>query len=398
MTESDPRPTQEPEIRRPIIKESLTPVLLCLRMFGMSHDNAFERKGMKKLVQILLKAYNYFLVLVLAGTIVKSAAVLALFKGFDKDELYIFLAITAYNLKCVVQRISCLFMTCAKKEHNLFSLIKRMQTFLNDIKDAKGCKKEERCFKFKMTMWLLVFFAVLFSITGVNIALVFQPITSLEIVMKATLAPIPYTQTAMFVSTVVSLWGNASWLLPVAVCNVLTQALSYIFSEFYRNLKRQKQEGVNLRSNIKDIRGKYVALTTMCSDLDDMLSWIFMVSYLTDIVVICLMLRTAVIDVSDIYGRLIILFWMFPSVFSLITLSHYSSNLADKGEEMRGFIQELDATNIDMEEKFEVDLLMFHLNSQPVVLTIWKMIPLYKSIIISIFVCIVSYFTMMISF
>ncbi|XP_057313837.1 uncharacterized protein LOC130655147 [Hydractinia symbiolongicarpus] len=288
-------------------------------------------------------------------------------------------------------------MTCPKKEHNLFSLIKRIEAFLNDIK-AKGCKKEERCFKFKMIIWLFVFVATLFLFTGVNVVLIFYPIASLEVIMEAILAPIPYTPTAMLVSTVVSLWGNAAWFLPVAVCNVLTQALSYIFSEFYRNLKRQKQEGVNLRSKIKEIREKYVALTTMCSDLDDMVSWIFMVSYLTDIVTICFMLRTAVIDVSDIYGRLVILFWIIPSGFSLITLSHYSSNLADKGEEMRGFIQQLDATNIDMEEKFEVDLLMFHLNSQPVVLTIWKMIPLYKSIIISIFVCIISYFTMVISF
>ncbi|XP_057293672.1 uncharacterized protein LOC130622249 isoform X1 [Hydractinia symbiolongicarpus] len=386
---------EEIQKRKPVIKESLAPVLTLMKLFGLYYEDTCEKIGWKKIWNKSSKIYSIIMLLVFMTAVGKSVA--ALFYQSNKDGYYTAAIFIIYYFKCTVQIYACLKISPCSQTCVLWTFIDRVQTFLDDIKLCH-CRKVENNFRSKLKRWLYAFVGIFFTCVAANVFVLFYPLKELDMVLSKLVSPLPDTFGVYAARTVFEVFVLATWFLPVALCGVLTQSISYIFEEFFRYLKHRKMNGLCLRTYIKEIREKYVAMTTMCSDLDDMLSYIFMISYLTDIVLVCLELRMCVVSVGSLVSRFLVLFWCVPSLFSLVTLSYYSSRLVEKGEEMLQYIQKVDIYNVDMDAKVQLDLLLFHLSAQPVVLTIWKMIPLYKSIIVSIFVSIITYFTILIAF
>ncbi|XP_057313429.1 uncharacterized protein LOC130654810 [Hydractinia symbiolongicarpus] len=383
---------QEEHKRNPVIKESLSPILLLLKLFGLYHEEKLSKSSKWK--HKLSKIYSYVAMLLFLAAIGRSIA--AMFFGRNKEDYFaIFVFIVCY-LKCIGNLIACMRISPCSKSTQLYQFVDELQEFLDSIK-LNQCRRQENNFKAKLQIWLLIFILIFFTSVGVNIFVMLYPIVNPDKEIGPVILPFPRTLPTCVAKILLDTLEYGVRLFPVALCGILTQSLSYVFSEFYRYLKVKERDGLCLRSYIKEIREKYVAMTTMCTQLDDLIALLMLVSYLTDIILVCLMLRICVFAVSGI-ARVVVLCWTLPCVFSLLSISFYASQLVDKGGEMCTFIQKLDIINVNLDAKIQLDLLLFHLNSQPVVLTIWKMIPLNKSIIISIFVSIITYFTIIITF
>jgi len=124
----------------------------------------------------------------------------------------------------------------------------------------------------------------------------------------------------------------AAWITPIALCVVLINSLTYSFEEFYRYMqyvREKKGNSVSTKCFLHDIRLKFIRLTQLCDDFDDMMSLMLMFSYLIDIVMACLLLRMLAFAYTDVVSRAITGAWLLLPVFSLMSISRQASNLYD---------------------------------------------------------------------
>lgn len=255
--------------------------------------------------------------------------ILALFYEEEKNGYYFAAVLIVYNIKCTFQIYACLKLASRSTSHKLLTYTNELEAFLTKVK-LQEYRKQANHFKHGMRRWLFFLLLIMLLELGTVVFFGLYPIKSLEYILSQFVRPLPDTMLNKSLILLQSSLSVGIWILPVALCNVLIQSLSYVFSEFYRHLQHKEKTKLCLRTYIKDVREKYVTMSTICSNLDDMLSWLFMTSYLTDIVIICLLLRVMVINVEDVYSRLVLVSWLIPCVMSLVCLSHYSSRLVDK--------------------------------------------------------------------
>ena len=267
---------------------------------------------------------------------------IALFYHSSTDEYYLSYLVIVFNIKCALNGLSCLHLSPLKKcRSKLWSFIEDLEKFLEDVK-LSGCEKKEHKFKRKIRVWVYIFaiFGVLntfvqcFNLFGFRTNSEFsQELHNMTVIIAR---PFPSTVAVSVIDIILFIFGFAAWFLPAALCGILSQCLSYCFDELYRYLKRKRKEcplkfqTVCLQSFIRGIRLKYLRLSDIAHDLDKMVKYLYLFSYLFDIVMICLILRIAIINFNDWISRAMILVWCIPPLFTLLALSYYSSEIIEK--------------------------------------------------------------------
>ena len=214
-----------------------------------------------------------------------------------------------FYLKCFCQAAACLKLSPCRNSCLLWSFITRMETFVNCIKLSE-CRNAEHRFKRKVHRWFYV--SVIIAVFNITITILTTIVTVPDIT-KVIAKPFSATTSVVISKHILNIFATGAWLLPTALCGVLTQSLSYLFDEFYRYLDTRIQGGLSLKNYIEEIRERYVTLTAMCSDLDEMLANIIACSYLTDITLVCLILRNTIVFIYRNMGQNICLCLVDPS-------------------------------------------------------------------------------------
>ena len=246
--------------------------------------------------------------------------------------------LVVYFSKCYLQSFACLKLSPTASKSLLWNFIKRMENFLKTIKIYE-CRIAERKYTQNVRRWLYFFIALLIIIVGGDIITSFMNSEEIEELVKTRALPFTKSKAYLVIKCMLDVICIAACILPPALCAVLSRSLIYIFDEFYRYLKYRKNEGsLCLKTYIKEIREKYVTLSAMCCDLDNMLAYIFVCSYLTDILWICLLLRGVVIAYTTLWARLYLCTGFIPPISTLLMLSHFSSKLIDKVKPISIFV------------------------------------------------------------
>jgi len=392
--------------RKPIFREALKPFLFFLKFFGLYFDCITDlSEGKKRSVGILQKIYSYLVFLMVLAVLGKIVSGLVINK--ESDSFYVITLHIVFYLKCAGQSFACLRLCSTSNSRHLWSFIEELEVFLVDIK-LTNCQMIEKKFKQKLRLWLYVFIFLGVANTGGQIFIfVFSNSNEYTRLLNLTtiiVRPLSTNVEYRIGITLVNTICFAAFFLPTSLCGVLSQSMTYSYEELYRFIRHKKENGcqssnrsVCMRSYISYVRLKYVKLSNMVKRLDDMVQHIYLVSFPLDIVLICLNLRVILFEFDDLPSRLYLAFWLIPPLFTLIALSHYSSQIVERGEEMHGIVQDFKPVDVTTDIQIELEMLMFHLTTQPAVMTICGMIPLYKSIIISIFVSIVTYFAILVT-
>eukprot|EP00111_Clytia_hemisphaerica_P011933 TCONS_00035065-protein len=377
----------ETPIRRPVLKKALLPCLLMMKICGLYGINRNKRG---KWAYWIHHVYMLLVNLIIISAFVFNIKLL--WYSESTNDYYMVTILVIYGLKSVIQGLT-LLRIC--HTNHIFEFIKNLENFLKEIK-LQNCSVVECRFLRKCWANFVINIVGILLFTIAIVAMAFGAGTSqVDMLMKKFLST---ASNGIYFKTIADIMLLTAWITPVALCVVLINSLTYTFKEFYRYVELTKQkDGICRKMFLRDVRRKFLRLTDLCGDFDNLMSLMMMFSYFIDIVMVCLILRMVVFAFTDIPSRLSAIAWLCLPVFSLMTLSKRASDLYDTGETMRKVIQELQLDNLTLDDKVELDLLMFHIGSEPVVMTIWKMIPLNRSIIVSIFVSILTYFAMLIS-
>ncbi|XP_066924681.1 uncharacterized protein [Clytia hemisphaerica] len=375
--------------RKPILKRALNPCLNAMKLVGLYYD-CEKGTGIKyRIAQLYVVIINC---LILLDFIMNIATA---FLGETMNDYYMLSILIIYSLKGVIQANVIHYVS---RKCVLWKFIRNLNEFLTDIKVSDNVKEHEKRFRNKTFLGFLISSLIILAFSSTIIAMIVHPSTG-ELSQTLRLAPF-VNQTNLiyrYAKTVTDIMMLTAWVAPITLCLILINSLTYTFEEFYRYLDTTK-ENVCRRFFLYDTRKKFLRLTELCGDFDDMMSFLLMFSYLLDIVMICLLLRMVAFSYTEMVSRLVTSAWLMLPIMSLMILSNKASELYDTGQKMQRYIQDIKIDSIDLDTKTELDLLLFHMSSEPVVMTIWKMIPLNRSIIVSIFVSIVTYFAMLISF
>ena len=180
-----------------------------------------------------------------------------------------------------------------------------------------------------MKGWLIAYCSVIGMETVLVTALTIYDNDNANLMTLVASRPLPDTIPVKVAYVIMFLLASGAWLLPIMLCAILTQSLSYIFDEYYRYVKNSDNTNC-CRRFVHRMRTKFVDLTTLCGDADDMLSFLCMCSYLTDIVAICLLMRIIVFTITDPFARVVMVIWVLIPLFTLLVMSHHTSSLAEK--------------------------------------------------------------------
>ena len=110
------------------------------------------------------------------------------------------------------------------------------------------------------------------------------------------------------------------WLL------IIVYSKKHLFSSIYFVFVTSFK---TFRKFVRATRKRFLRLTELCGDFDDMMSVLLMFSYLLDIVMICLVLRMVAFAFTDMTSRLVTSTWLVLPVTSLFIFSCKASQLYD---------------------------------------------------------------------
>ena len=229
-----------------------------------------------------------------------------------------------YSLKAVIQGLT-LLRICHTS--HIFDFIKNLENFLKEIK-LQNCSVVECRFLRKCWANFVINIVGILLFSTAILAMAFGPGTSqVDMLMQKFLST---ASKGIYFKTIADIMLLTAWITPVALCIVLINALTYTFKEFYRYVELTKQkDGTCRKMFLRDIRQKFLRLTDLCGDFDNLMSLMIMFSYFIDIVMVCLILRMVVFAFNDIPSRLMSIGWLCLPVFSLMSLSKRASDLYD---------------------------------------------------------------------
>jgi len=210
----------------------------------------------------------------------------------------------------------------------LWKFINRLNTFLTDIKTSDELKKHE--YRFTSLIYIAygvcTIFVVGFAVTIIVVEII-SPEGELIDTMKKS-SPFEDMSVLRFIYVYLQLIMLAAWVTPISLCMVLTASLIYAFEEFYRYLDTTKNN-VCRRFFLYDTRKKFLRLTELCGDFDDMMSLLLMFSFLLDIIMVCLLLRMVAFAYDDPISKILAVIWTLLPFFSLMLLANKASQLYD---------------------------------------------------------------------
>lgn len=266
----------------------------------------------------------------------------ALFYHHSANERYLSYLYIAFSTKCALNGLACLQSSPVKKSTaKLWCFVENLEKFLEDIELPEYGVKEKRFFK-KIRVWLYLFtmftllntFALCFVTFGFReVPELNKELHNMTIIISR---PFPPAVAIGVTDIILVLFCFAAWFLPAALCGILSQCLTYCFDEMYRYFEKRKSE-CPLKSNtlciqkcIRETRLKYLQLSKLVQGLDGMMKYLYLFSYLLDIINICLTMHLVVINYHNWLPRVIIIIWFIPPLFTLFALSYYSSQIIEK--------------------------------------------------------------------
>ena len=250
------------------------------------------------------------------------------FVAADNHNGFYMLAIhIVFTTKTIGQTLYVLYLC---KKEILWNFVTDLETFLNKILLCK-CRIVEARFVRKAQWWLVTFALFMVLCTATNVTIMFFPNDELQEFRKLSLLPLNTSKPGFYVLKVVlDMILLAGWFLPCAMTGTLIQALYYTFHEYYRYLEAQRNRGMCVRAHIKDVRMKFLELSALCSKLDNMVSFLLMISYFGDLCLVCVILRLGIYTFHGLVAKLAIFSWIVAPIFTLLFLSRKAAQLFDK--------------------------------------------------------------------
>lgn len=246
----------------------------------------------------------------------------------EKGECSVVATFTILRIKSVGQALYVLRL-CRKC--TLWKFIKDVELFLDSIV-LDQCATYERIFARNIKRWIYLFiFHSICSVIMIVVACV-SPRFQITWILEVTTRPLTPSPEVFAVKFFADSLYFAAWFFPVALSSALMQSLSYAFGEFYRHLCTQRENGnsLSVKTSVKEVRQKFLTLTNLCNQLDDMLNGILMVSYLCDIVLACLTLWVGTYTMKEAWLRVMFTGSLFLPLSIMFILSKHASQLYDK--------------------------------------------------------------------
>ncbi|XP_066915100.1 uncharacterized protein [Clytia hemisphaerica] len=348
--------SKEPEVssskpRQPVLRHVLRPILVTMKIFGLYYNDSsgLKEMGVNKWSIVFWKYYAFLINLIIVGLLTRT--ITGLWYVGNSNGYYMIGVFIVFTLKSTGQALYILYL-CHREI--LWNFITDLEDFLNKITTCQ-CPIVESHFVRKMRIWLSAFGVVILLCTVTNVIVMFYPNNELQDFREMSILPITSTEPIYYALKVITdLILLGGWFLPCALAGTLIQTLHYTFNEYYRYLEIQSKKGICVKAHVKDIRKKFLDLSSLCSKLDSIVSVLLMISYLGDLCLVCVILRLGVYTFHGLYGKLCIFSWIIAPAFTLLFLSSKASQLYDKGQEMYAIVQFFNTDAATLPIKMEV--------------------------------------------
>eukprot|EP00794_Sanderia_malayensis_P010770 gene10770-11923_t len=399
VTQVDIRPTtteteqeRNNETTAYVNRKTYRPINIMMNMFGVSSDlitvdGKDYTSRSNKIRQTLLKIYGCAIVIIL--TVNMARMIPGIVMGKFDYHMHFKIAITVWYTRCLFQAIFLVRICWPASKSAPSKLIKLVQDLDDEINDpsvmtqCKDAQNTVRSFKryTKTVFWAILVIIVmnsLFILLGMFIAAL-----SIQSIMANVAYPFQTSVAVKLGCFVLQTFLSMIWMLPVTLYMTMSQSLVYALGIFEAKVKSLDSR-LSLPGRIAEIRLTYLKIIRLAEEADEIFGPLALIVYFFDIVQFSFTLYIAIYSAHSTMEKFLVLFWASTALMCLFLLSISASSVVEKGKSASSFLQKINTTDANAESNAELSLLLFHLSGDPIVMTIWKLIPLYKSIIVSV--------------
>ncbi|XP_065070122.1 uncharacterized protein LOC135695093 [Rhopilema esculentum] len=309
---------------------------------------------------------------------------------------YLRLCIAVWMTRCFLHSINVMKIMTSNngKRSKLFAIVKQLDENIGR-ETMRNCKKEVQRYKRRSKiLFIIIFGVVIISTTLVAAALFIGDSGKMFLLL---LYPFQDQIVYKLLYVFMTLHMNVAWMAPNllydSVCDSLVLKLNFLEDKL-----ASLSENLTVRDHISEIRQMYLKMTRLVGEVDAMFGPMVMFVYVFDIALFSLNLYISLFIARSFLEHFGIYFWILMTLANLLVVSFDASRVVEKGKKVVEQLQRLSPEGADSQATAELSLLLFHLSGEPIVMTIWSLIPLYKSIIVSVFISLITYFTLLLQF
>ncbi|XP_065070119.1 uncharacterized protein LOC135695089 [Rhopilema esculentum] len=388
----------EEQISETIFEKTFQRIFTALKIFGFSPTVPSVLKTRDRRCsawQVLSLCYGGVILLYSILSIIRTCYGMVF--GESGFLFYLRVCIAVWMTRCFLHSFNVMKIMTSNngKRSKLFAIVKQLDE--NIGRDTmRNCKKEVERYKRRSKFLIIIIFGVvIMSTTSIATALFIGD--SGKMFVLTMLYPFQDQVAYKLLYIFMTLHMNVAWMAPNllydSVCDSLVLKLNFLEDKL-----ASLSENLTVRDHISEIRQMYLKTTRLVGEVDAMFGPMVMFVYVFDIALFSLNLYISLYVARSFLEHFCVWFWILGALVNLLVVSFDASRVVEKGKEVVEQLQRLSPKGADPQATAELSLLLFHLSGEPIVMTIWSLIPLYKSIIVSVFISLITYFTLLLQF
>ncbi|XP_035824710.1 uncharacterized protein LOC106011292 [Aplysia californica] len=342
------------------IRASLSPVILCLKIFGLYHEASDQRNFVEPSTTEITSIHNFVSsttnlrpetsrsnklsrriprcrINFSYGRIQCAVVFLLLFSNmvrFCEQSVYAnkfelpFRLLTIMWYAQTTSASACLLWSCWKRSH-LSTFYKQWQELMSDPVLTSLGMKTPRCRRAVLTITVIAIFFFFVNNAYLFIAL-FADIGLKESMQRVVCDPFPVNAWSLTTALSVQVLSSAAWTLPLSFAVGLTHIMTVYFKKMTDVIQTHIQDSTTgLPPALRDLRHYHLRLCQLLSILDRYLRVYLGSLYLCTVVNVSFLMYHMVFNQLDTVSVFVSLFWLVSLFTGVSVISISASRLHD---------------------------------------------------------------------
>uniref|UniRef100_A0A2C9K7C5 Gustatory receptor n=1 Tax=Biomphalaria glabrata TaxID=6526 RepID=A0A2C9K7C5_BIOGL len=412
------------------IRDSLTPIILILKLFGLYHEvnecdsrtvepasdsstEVTEEPGegggtpegghavvetLGKLQQhekqhglwvcLLTKCCSVLVLLIVFANTVKHLWTVS---DMNSSTIAFKIVMVNWNTQNFLTTL-CLFISCWKRKHFRAFYRQWMELFSEPTTRELGlqppdCRIAIRVFVVIGSSYFL------FNVASVGTIIFYDRISIQEFFRKILIDPLPINTLTLVVALFVHAINTAAWTFPTVFVVCTAHLFTAQFHTFSKTLERHiENSGGNIPVMFKHLRTRHMKLCDILGTYNLFLKWYLTFTYMATIIGSCFILYDLIFRSLDPLSFALYVFWLGTNLSIAVALSVSLSRVHESAHEPLEVLVKLETENADLSQAIQVQLFLAKLTGTSIGATVMDLFVVTKESILTIAGAYITYF------